>query len=148
MHKGNYSVYGVVDQTVWQSGADPSRNINLFARIMTAPDAQNLVDFSFNGGITFAAPVPGRDNDQAGIDVGVGRVSRRAAGLDRDEDTIARGTETLLELTYQAEVTPWLQLQPDFQYVINPGGGLLDPDNAKTPLQNEFVAGIRAITTF
>ncbi len=148
MHKGDGSIYAVADQTVWQSAADNARNLNLFARIMAAPGDQNLIDFSFNGGMTFAAPLPGRDNDQAGIDFGVGHVSGRAAGLDQDQGLSRRGTETLFELTYQAQVTPWLQLQPDLQYVINPGAGLANPDDNLKRLQNEFVAGLRAITTF
>jgi porin len=148
MHKGDYSVYGVVDQTFWQSASDASRNLNLFGRIMMAPDDRNLIDFSFSGGLTLAALLPGRDNDQAGIDVGVGRVSGRAAGLDRDQGTIMRGVETLVELTYQAQVTPWLQLQPDFQYVINPGAGLVSPGEEARQVQNEFVGGIRVVTAF
>jgi porin len=147
-HHGNYSLYGVADQTVWQSAADSSRNVNIFGRIMAAPDTQNLIDFGFNGGVTIAAPLPGRDNDQVGLDIGVGHVSSRAAGLDRDQGLIVRGTETLLELTYQAALTPWLQLQPDVQYVIHPGAGLSNPNNNSRRLQNELVAGVRAITTF
>jgi porin len=60
----------------------------------------------------------------------------------------ARGTEELLELTYQAQATPWLQLQPDIQYVINPGAGVAHPDDDTARLGNELMAGIRAITTF
>ncbi len=148
MHKGNESLYGVADQTIWQSSTDNARNVNIFGRAMVAPDDQNLIDFSFNGGVTLAAPLPGRDNDQAGIDAGMGHVSRRAAGLDQDERTIIRGTETLIELTYQAQAASWLQLQPDIQYIINPGGGLPNPYDEAQPLHDEFVAGVRAITTF
>jgi porin len=154
MHHGNYSLYGVADQTIWQSENNPARNVNLFARIMGAPSAQNLISFSFNGGVTLTAPLPGRDNDQAGIDIGVAKVSGQAAGLDRDTGFFTgtpypvRGTEELIELTYQAQVTPWLQLQPDLQYVVNPSAGVQDPDDPTHLLRNEFVAGIRAITTF
>jgi porin len=148
MRKGNYSVYGVADQTVWQSAADGSRSLNLFGRIMGAPDDRNLIDLSFNGGITLAAPLPGRDSDQAGIDLGVGHVSSRAAGLDRDQGVAPRGFETLFELTYQAQVTPWLQVQPDVQFVVNPGGGVADPDAGGGRLRNELVVGARAVTSF
>jgi porin len=145
MDKGNYSLYGVVDQTVWQAGP---RSLNIFARIMGAPDAQNLISFSINGGVTVTAPLPGRGNDSAGIDFGLGKVSSRAADLDRDEGVAARGTEELIELTYQAQVTPWLVVQPDAQYVINPGGGVQDPDDITHNLRDEFVAGARAVVTF
>ncbi len=148
MHHGNYAIYGVVDQTVWQSAADSSRNLNIFGRIMGAPDTQNLIDFFFNGGVTLASPLPGRDNDQAGIDFGLGKVSSRAAGLDRDAGVTARGTEELIEVTYQAQVVPWLAVQPDVQYIVNPGAGVSDPDDPTHNLRNEFVAGVRAVTTF
>lgn len=145
VHHGNYSIYGVMDQTVWSSNA---RSLNAFARIMGAPDNQNLIDFSFNGGFTLAAPFSGRDGDTAGIDFGLGQVSSRAANMDQDSGLPKRSTEELIELTFQAQVTPSLILQPDMQYIINPGAGVQDPNNAAKNLSNEFVAGIRAIVTF
>jgi porin len=144
-HHGNYSLYGVVDQTVWQAG---SRNINLFGRIMGAPDAENLIDFFANGGVTLTAPLPGRDNDTAGVDFGIGRVSSRAAGLDADSGLPKRGTEELFEVTYQVQATPWLVVQPDVQYVVHPGGGVLDLNDMSHLLRDEFIAGARAIVTF
>jgi porin len=147
-HKGNYSLYGVVDQTLWQSRADTSRSVNVFARIMGAPADRNLISFSLNGGVTLTAPLPGRDNDSAGIDFGLGKVSSRAAGLDADSGQARRGTEELFEITYQAQVTPWLVLQPDVQYIVNPGGGIVNPDDPTRYLRNELVAGARAVITF
>jgi porin len=130
---------------LWASGP---RSLNAFGRIMGAPDNQNYVDFSFNGGLSLAAPFPGRENDTAGIDLGIGRVSGRTAEADRDAGVTAQGTEELIELTYQAQVTPWLIVQPDMQYIVNPGGGVQDRDDATHNLRNEFVAGARVIVTF
>lgn len=148
MHKGNYNLYAVMDQTVWQSTSDSSRSMNVFGRIMGAPDDQNLIDFFFNGGITVTSPLPGRDNDQAGIDFGLGKVSDRTADADRAAGLPAQGTEELIELTYQAQVTPWLTMQPDAQYIVNPGAGVPDPNNPVHNLRNEFVAGMRVIVMF
>ncbi|MGE4480774.1 carbohydrate porin [Acidocella sp.] len=147
-HRGNYSLYGVVDQTVWQSPANGSRTLNVFGRIMGAPGDQNYVDFGFNGGVTLTAPLPGRDNDQAGLDFGVAHVSSRAADAIAADGGRRPGTETLIEATYQAQATPWLVLQPDIQYVINPGGGIDDPDDTSKKLGNELVIGLRGIVTF
>lgn len=152
-HKGNYSIYGVIDQTLWQPKGS-SKSVNMFARIMGAPSAQNLISFFFNGGLTLTDPLPGRDNDTAGIDLGIGKVSSQAADLDRATAFYTggfvpiRGTETLVELTYQAQVTPWLQVQPDLQFVLNPGGGILNPDNPAERLKDAIVAGVRANVTF
>lgn len=30
--------------------------------------------------------------------------------------------ETALELFYKAQITPWLTLKPDLQYIVNSGG--------------------------
>ena len=72
-------------------------------------------------------PLPGRDNEASGIEIGVGHVSGRAVNLDRDRTFFSgglvpvRGTETLIELTYQAQIVPWLQLQPVTQFIFNLG---------------------------
>jgi porin len=81
--------------------------------------------------------LPGRDNDVFGLGVGVARVSTGAAAFDRDlqyfEPTVytpVRSAETFLEATYQVQVAPWWQIQPDLQYVINPGAGIVNPNLA------------------
>jgi porin len=147
-HTGNYSLYGVADQTVWQGKSDNSRSLNVFGRIMGAPSNRNLISFFFNGGVTLTAPLPGRDNDSAGIDFGLGKVSRGAADVDQDAGLAPRTTEELIELTYQAQATPWLILQPDMQFIVNPGGGTPDPNDPTHDLRDEFVAGVRGIVTF
>ncbi|WP_419760727.1 carbohydrate porin [Acidisoma sp.] len=53
-----------------------------------------------------------------------------------------------MELTYQGQLTPWLQLQPDAQFVFDPGGGILDPNNSIHVLRDEIVAGVRTNVTF
>jgi len=59
-----------------------------------------------------------------------------------------QGTEELIELTYRAQVNPWLTLQPDLQYVINPGAGVQDPDDQPRNIRNEIVVGCRGVVTF
>jgi len=39
-------------------------------------------------------------------------------------------------------------VQPDIQYVVNPGGGVLDPNDGTHNLRNELVIGARMSTTF
>ena len=59
-----------------------------------------------------------------------------------------RGTETFVELTYQFTVTPWWQLQPDFQYIFNPGGGIQNPNDPAKHIGNEAIFGLRTVFTF
>jgi porin len=51
-------------------------------------------------------------------------------------------------LTYQYQVTPWWILQPDFQYVFNPGAGVANPNAPGERVQDEAVFGLRTIITF
>jgi porin len=152
-HSGNFGIYGVIDQTLWQPKGG-ARSLNAFLRVMGAPSDRNLISFSANGGLTLADPLPGREHDTVGIDVGVAQVSERAADLDRATGfytgayTPVRGTETLIELTYQAQVTPWLQVQPDLQFVFNPGGGVANPDAPSKRLSNAVVVGVRTTAQF
>jgi carbohydrate-selective porin OprB len=50
------------------------------------------------------------------------------------------GAEMVLEFTYKAILTPWLYVQPDAQFIINPG--------ATQDLSNAFVIGGRVSINF
>ena len=152
MHKANYSLYGVVDQMVWRDAEGP-RSINVFARPMVVPDKQNLVSFSLNAGVNLKAPIEGRDNDTVGIGYGFAKVGNRAIGLDRDQrlldpDYRVRSNEQFIELTYQYQVAPWWIVQPDFQYIFRPAGGLANDDKPGAKIKSEAVLGVRTTITF
>jgi porin len=77
----NWSIYGVMDQVVWQPDLQEARAVGVFARVMGAPGDRNLIDFSVNGGVTLKAPLPGRDSDTFGVGFGVAKLSGAAVGL-------------------------------------------------------------------
>jgi porin len=58
-----------------------------------------------------------------------------------------RSSETFLEVTYQYAVAPWLMLQPDFQYVFNPGGGIANTAGT-AKVSDEAVLGVRTNIPF
>ena len=62
--------------------------------------------------------------------------------------TPVRSGETFVEVTYQYQVTPWWQIQPDFQYVFNPGAGVVNPNMPNQRVRNEVVIGIRTNIIF
>ncbi len=153
--RGDYAFYGVVDQMIWRS-EDPDRNINVFLRPMFTPlQDRNLISFSLNAGLTMHEPFFGRDDDTAGVGVNFAQVSNGASGLDQDTALYnpgvynpVRHNETVFEATYQYQVMPWWQVQPDVQYVLNPGAGIADPYNPTDKIKNELVLGLRTNITF
>ena len=48
--------------------------------------------------------------------------------------------ETALELYYNIRVTPWLNISPDFQVILDPGG--------RADGKDAFVAGLRVQASF
>jgi porin len=154
MHRGDFSLYAVVDQMLWQSQEETDKSLNFFLRAMGTPQTdRNLIDFSLNVGLVLHDPLPGRKDDSFGVGLGYAHVSSRVAGFDRDANAFGTFTpiqsgETFIELTYQYQVTPWWQLQPDFQYVFNPGGGVANPSASLQKIKNEAVIGVRTNITF
>ena len=90
-HRGNFGIYAVADQLVWVDPHESDRTINLFARVMGAPQAdRNLVTFSMNAGLTFHEPFLHRDDDTFGIGMGFTKVSGSAAALDKATGVLHR----------------------------------------------------------
>ena len=150
----NWSIYGVADQTVWQPNPDEPLSVGVFTRLMGAPGDRNLVSLGINAGVTVRAPFKGRDNDSFGIGYGLAGVGRSASLLDKDtalqSGTLAsaRSSESFVEVTYQYSVAPWLLVQPDFQYIFLPAGGIANPNNPAKRIGNEAIFGVRTNITF
>jgi len=154
-HHGDFSYYAVADQLVWRDATESNRTLAVFARVMATPlTDRNLIDGSINAGVALHCPFAYRTGDTLGLGVGYAHVSSNASGLDRDTAnytgsyTPKRSAETFIELTYQYQVRPWLQIQPDVQYVINPGGGVSNPAVQGSRINNELVLGLRTNISF
>jgi porin len=150
----NFSLYGVMDQMVWRPAPDSPQSVGVFLRVMGAPGDRNLLEFSANGGVTLKAPLPGRDDDTAGVGFGIAKISGAAIGFDHDTALYSgspypiRSAETFIEVTYQFTVTPWLQIQPDFQYFFLPSGGVPNPNSPGNRIGNEAVFGVHTNIVF
>jgi porin len=154
-HRGNLAVYAVADQMLWRAADDPDRNINAFARVLATPMGdRNLIKTSVNLGVVMHEPFLQRDDDTFGVALGYANVSRQASQAAADAASFGgtynphRSSETFLEATYQYAATPWLQLQPDVQYVFNPGAGQANPYNPQRRIKDELIFGIRTNILF
>lgn len=150
--RGNWSVYAVADQLVWREAGTKDQGVGVFARVMGGPGDRNLLDFYADAGVTYKGLVPGRVDDTLGVAVAVARFSDAAAKADGDAvfagspRPVRRG-ETVLELTYQASIAPWWQVQPVAQYIFRPSGEA-DPRRPGRRLRDALVLGVRANVTF
>jgi porin len=155
MYHGDWAIYAVADRIVWVDPAELDRTLSVFLRPMGTPLVnRNLIDVSLNAGIIFHEPILHRDDDTFGIGMGYAHVSSRAAALDRDiafftgAFTPIRSSENFVEVTYQYQAAPWWQIQPDFQYVFNPGAGIANPFAPAQRVRDEAVFGVRTNILF
>ncbi|MGA8991602.1 MAG: carbohydrate porin, partial [Rhodoplanes sp.] len=167
-HRNNSGIYGVIDQQLFRiAGMADDKGVGIFARASASPSNRNLIDLYFDTGLTFTGFVPYRPADSFGVAFGYARISRVAQAFDRDVAYFAtlppeeegelpglpppiRSYEAVLEVTYQAQIVPGWTIQPDFQYIINPGGHVADPadPDGLRPLRNALVFGVRTTVNY
>ena len=123
---GNYGFYLLMDQMIYREGAPGSdQGLTPFATFTLAPSNDiNTFPFFFSTGMVYEGLFPGRDTDTTSFGFSYGNVSKDLVGQD---------FEILMELTHIFNITPWLSVQPDIQYVIHPGGS--------SQIPNAFVIG-------
>ncbi|MGE5213338.1 MAG: carbohydrate porin, partial [Nitrospirota bacterium] len=113
-----------------------NKGLGAFTHIGFAQPDSSFINFYVDGGLNYQGLIPTRDNDILGVAVGYGHLR------DSSQDGGGRsnpGCEIVAEATYQMELTTWLSLQPDVQYVIHPSG---------TDLPNALVLGARTTMSF
>lgn len=116
------------------------QGLTAFAHIGAADADVNQFTYAWSTGLVYTGLIPGRDEGRLGLGMaGAHNGSKfkqavRAAGGQVDS------AETEVELTYSDNITPWLAVQPDIQYIVNPG---TDP-----ALDNAWVLGTRVTINF
>jgi porin len=112
-----YGWYLTWDQELWtERPQDPedTQGIGLFGQYGWAPPDRSAVEHYLGGGVRWEGLVPSRARDVLGLGVFHVRFSEKA-GVEKD-------TETVVEAFYLLQFMGCLFVQPDLQYIINPGG--------------------------
>ena len=151
-HDGDRGVYGVVDAMLYR--ARTGGTLSALVRLVGgSPSDHNLVSFDEDAGLSYKGLIPARADDTAGIAFGMARIGANARGLDQDIRYFSgnpsfpvRNFEAVLEVTYQAQVTPWMTLQPDVQYVFHPDGHVLNADGSIR--RDALVFGLHSVLSF
>lgn len=110
---------------------DGGLQVQSWVRLGLGDAATDAVRSYVGGGVVASGFWARHPDDAVGLAVAQARMNGRARP--------GAGAETAFELTFQHGVTDWLTVQPDVQWVINPGGF--------GDVRNAVVGGIRLIVT-
>lgn len=118
--RGNHALYGMVDQALVLD-ARGSTTLGAFARLIYVPRTdRSIQEWYVDFGLSWLGPLPGRDRDVVALALVYTTFSRdyldatEAAGLDLTNQ------QAIVELTYRAQITGWLRIQPSLQLFFDP----------------------------
>ncbi len=136
----NSGIYFIGEKTLLEEGLSHG-SLGVFVQLGFTHADRNQVASYWGAGLNYRGLLGSRPEDVLGIAVANARSGSNYRRYVRDvEGQAADHSETAIELTYQARVQPWLIIQPDLQYVINP--------SMDSGLDNALVAGIRTEVAF
>jgi len=130
-----YGVYVLGEYEVLKREDTFPKSIKVFARAGWSNPKTNMLDSFYGGGMVFTGLLPSRTDDETGIAFahalgGAGYINNTMLNSNRPEEA-----ETNIEFTHKIMLNDYAGIQPNVQYVINPG--------FDRTLDNSLVAGIR-----
>ena len=107
-------------------GSDDAQGLAGFAMYSWTRADRNVFDSSLAAGLVYSGLVPRRDEDLLGVGVAVANLSDDFREAELRNSTILETREIATELFYKCRLTPAVTLQPEMQYITNPGAQYSD----------------------
>lgn len=136
----NFGAYAEFEQMVYKEKKDDDNDMQgliVFGQFGISPSNKNDLSRYVGGGLHYLGPIPKRDKDMVGIAVGSGSFAPRLGDVGSGCNSRV-GSETVIEAFYRLQLNRWFYLQPDVQFIMNPGG----------MYPNSVAMGIRSVITF
>ncbi len=112
---------------------DEDGGVYAFAQVALSDGDVSEIEGHFAGGLVLRGICDLRPDDSAGVYLSLADLSDDpAAGFDDDEFVV--------DVYYRAQLTPWVSVQPELQYIVNPSGD--------TTIDDAVVGGLRIEVVF
>lgn len=139
-HSGQSGVYLLADQALMREPDAGNQGLTALGGLAFASETTNFMPFFFFLGLQYTGAVEGRPDDVLGFSVSQGRISPNLANTERLQGQPPQKAETLFELNYAMHLANWFVFEPNFQYILTPGG--------TGGIPNAFVLGLQTTLTF
>ena len=120
-YQRSWGIYVLREKTVFFKSENPERCLSYFLRLGISNKNVNTIDTYFGSGIVFSGIFSRVHADQIGLAVAAAHISDQFKTTIRNEAAPHDNWEINVELSYRAEINAWCSIQPDLQYIMNPG---------------------------
>lgn len=115
--RGNYGLYTLIDKALFPRSFHAGHGLGFFIQGGITPSISNMVHYYIGGGFRYHGILPNRFKDQLGIAIAHISLSKNYVNYA----TPSVFTETSIEVYYAFRFGGRYCVQPDMQYVVNPG---------------------------
>ena len=134
-HDDNRGAYVALEEPLWSRDDGAAFDLAGSLRFGVADDDINPLSSYFGASLVATGAIAARPDDQLGLAIAVAEAGGKFRSLIAGAGGDPAEREINIELTYYADMTEWLSLQPDLQWIIAPG--------ADRAVEDAFVAGVR-----
>jgi porin len=144
-----WTIYYNFDQYPWSPAGHPDCGIGVFFRFGTSDGVANPIKYTYNVGIGAKGIVPGRPSDNFGIGWARTELSGNFVPFLRQRLRLGLGHEDVIEMYYNAVLTPWLHAALDLQIIDQALARRLDAAGTRlVDMDTAVVVGLRVYTRF
>ncbi|HYS50835.1 MAG TPA: carbohydrate porin, partial [Burkholderiales bacterium] len=118
-HRGSSGGYLLVDRLLTRSSTPSDPRIAAFLQLGIGDARVNRFGSYAGAGLVVSGLIPGR-HDELGIAVASARNGSHYLEQQERLGTPAQRSETAIELSYLAQISKSIAVQPDLQYVVHP----------------------------
>jgi porin len=119
-HRGSGGFYALADQLLCRCSDRPDQKLTGFLQVGIGDNRVDRFGSYVGAGLTVVAPFAGRSMDELGLGLAYARNGSHYTNAQEMQGLPVANAEKTIELTYLIQVTSWLALQPDLQYVVTP----------------------------
>lgn len=121
-HIGNYNVYIHADQMIYRKKGTTDEGLTPLMSVTLGPDDINKFPFFLMSGLVYKGLVPTRGNDTTAFEIAYAKYSSKIKESQQSVGISPQQYEIMFEFTHKIMITKWMFMQPDLQYIIQPGG--------------------------
>lgn len=130
-----YGLYAIGEHALYDTEQEGARGLALYGRAGWASEEVHPIAFAWAAGLCWNAPFRSRPDDMVGLAVASATQSQPMLQLLEAGGEPGENGETAFEFTYSTTILPFVTIQPNIQFIHNPGASAIYKD--------ALVAGVR-----